>query len=223
MNTIIILIFVIILLFYTNECRENFVLEFCDEKDEYIKPTVHEGIITEEEAEYILKEAEKLFEQSEVVGTGVDLTSRRSSTAWLRKKEDEKIRKIIQRICDLTNMPIENAEDLQVVKYLPNGYYRPHHDSCCDKNDACKKFEEDGGQRVVTMVIYLNDGFKGGETNFPNLKMRLKAPKCGGLLFYPLEKGGNRCHPHALHEGTDVIEGVKYIANVWIRENKFRE
>ena len=203
-----------------HENKENFVLEYCDEKEEYIKPMIYQNVITDEEAKYILEKSQSLFKESKIVG-GDHKDIRKSNTAWL-SKEDEKIKNIIQRICSLTNLPIENAEDLQVVKYEPNGFYRPHHDACCDQNEQCKKFESEGGQRKVTMVIYLNDEFTGGETNFPNLNMKVKAPRCGGLLFYPLEKNGGRCHPYALHEGTDVKEGVKYIANVWLRENKFR-
>ena len=71
------------------------------------------------------------------------------------------------------------------------------------------------------MVIYLNDDFTGGFTNFPIIKQKYKPPKYGGLLFYPLEKKGEKCHPYAMHEGTDLESGVKYIANVWIRQSKF--
>ena len=223
MDNILIFIYIIVLfiIYYYDGIKEYFTLEYCSENDEYIKPAIYEKIISEEEAKYILEKAKDLFKESEIVGGSVE-GIRKSNTAWL-SKSDNKIKEIIQRVCTLTNLPIDNAEDLQVVKYEPNGYYRPHHDSCCDQNDSCEKFIKDGGQRKVTMVLYLNDNFRGGETNFPNLKMRLKAPKCGGLLFYPLEKNGNRCHPYALHEGTDIEEGEKYIANIWIRENKFRQ
>jgi prolyl 4-hydroxylase len=71
------------------------------------------------------------------------------------------------------------------------------------------------------MLIYLNDSFEGGETEFPNLKMKLKAPKYGAIMFRPLEKDGNRCHPLALHKGTEITSGEKYICNVWIREGKY--
>jgi hypothetical protein len=40
----------------------------------------------------------------------------------------------------------ENCEDLQIVKYDENGYYREHHDSCCDDNEHCKEFIKRGGQ-----------------------------------------------------------------------------
>ena len=120
-------------------------------------------------------------------------------------------------------MPFENAEDLQVVKYRPSGFYNEHHDSCCEKVKGCEEFVKRGGQRIVTMIIYLNDtnSFEGGATKFPILNKEIKPSKSSGILFYPMEKGGNKCHPKALHAGTSVINGEKYIANVWLRESTF--
>jgi prolyl 4-hydroxylase len=71
------------------------------------------------------------------------------------------------------------------------------------------------------MLIYLNDDFTGGSTTFKNLDLDVKPEKFGGVLFRPLEDGGNRCHPLALHRGNPIESGVKYICNVWVREGKF--
>jgi prolyl 4-hydroxylase len=51
--------------------------------------------------------------------------------------------------------------------------------------------------------------------------MELKPDKNSGILFYPLQKKGDKCHPKALHAGLPVISGEKYIANVWLRESAF--
>ena len=71
------------------------------------------------------------------------------------------------------------------------------------------------------MVIYLTDGFTDGGTFFPKLKKIYKPNKCGGLLFHPLSTNTSKCHPKALHAGMPVTSGIKYIANVWLREKKF--
>jgi prolyl 4-hydroxylase len=118
-------------------------------------------------------------------------------------------------------MQIDNAEDLQVVKYQPNGYYNEHHDSCCDENDTCKDFLKRGGNRMVTMVIYLNDGFDGGATKFIKLNKEIKPDKYSGILFYSLNKNKDKCHSLSMHAGLPITSGEKYIANVWIREKKF--
>ena len=72
------------------------------------------------------------------------------------------------------------------------------------------------------MLIYLNDEFTGGATNFVKLNKVIKPPKYGAVMFRPLEKNSNKCHPLALHKGTKVESGIKYVCNVWIREGKYR-
>ena len=112
---------------------------------------------------------------------------------------------------------------MQVVKYKPNGYYKPHYDASCDDKKECVEFEKNGGQRLITMLIYLNDDFTGGYTDFPNLKQKYTAEAKQGLLFYSLQKEGNKCHPLSLHAGTEIKEGTKYIANIWLRESEYKD
>jgi len=218
---IIILVVILVGVYWIYSVKESFTNQpkcrgYAKDEDEYILPVEYPGFISEKEADYILKRAEPLFEESLVVG-GKDVDVRKSETAWL-PKSDKVIKDIIQRVCELSDKPFENAEEMQVVKYQPSGYYNEHHDSCCDDVEGCVEFEKRGGQRVMTMLIYLSEGFEGGATRFPNLNREYKPKKCGGLLFHPLEKNGNRCHPYALHAGLPVKSGTKYIANVWIRE-----
>uniref|UniRef100_A0A6C0B6M3 Fe2OG dioxygenase domain-containing protein n=1 Tax=viral metagenome TaxID=1070528 RepID=A0A6C0B6M3_9ZZZZ len=195
-------------------------LGFADDNEEYIYPTVYNNFISPKEANYILSQAEPKFTDSETIGSGVDTQIRKSKTAWL-SKNDLTIKNIIQRVCAINNYSIENAEDLQVVKYGPGGFYNPHHDSTGDDNKESHEFLKLGGHRIATMLIYLNDDFEGGATRFVNLAKDIKPPKHGSILFYPLDKYNNKCHPKALHAGLPLSSGQKYIANVWIRQKPF--
>ena len=225
---ILTLIFVVLRYIFTNNNTKDGDFKnykcrgYAEESAEYIMPVEHPDFITDEEREYIMKIAAPKFKESETV-EGKDTTIRKSQTAWLDKK-DATIKKIIQRVCDMTGHPFQNAESLQVVKYGVDGFYNPHHDACCDQAESCMRFEQkDGGQRVITMLIYLTDDFEGGTTKFPNLNKEFKPPKNGAIFFHPLEKNGKRCHPYALHGGMPVTRGEKYVCNVWIRERPFRE
>ena len=196
---------------------------FCHESEPYILPKVYKDFITEEEKQYIINKATPFFKKSGLVSeTGYDESVRKSETAWL-SREDSVVKSIIKRVCTLTGVPFENAESLQVVKYGPNGFYKEHHDSFCRNTKEDYEAQLDGGQRLVTMLLYLTDGFEGGATRFPNLNLDVKPDANSGILFYPLQKNGNKCHPHALHGGLPVISGQKYIANVWLREGQFNE
>ena len=52
-------------------------------------------------------------------------------------------------------------------------------------------------------------------------ELKYKPKKLNGLLFYSLENNGNKCHPLSLHSGMPVKTGNKYIANIWLREQKY--
>ena len=203
--------------------REPFAqLGYADIEDEYVMPKVYENIITQEEVEYIFAQSKDKFVTSTVIkesDSGLD-KNRKSETFWL-PKTDPVGKNIIQRICNIEGHPLENAEDLQVVKYTPNGYYNAHHDTCCHDDKPSLEFLKRGGHRIRTMLIYLNEDFDEGETHFPKLNQKIKAPKYGGIMFHPLDKSGTKCHPKALHAGLPVKSGEKYIANVWIRQSTF--
>lgn len=194
-------------------------LEYAKITDKWIEPKIYNDFLTNDESSYLINFGEKNFKESQIL-SGTDYNIRKSQTAWV-PKEDPVAKKIMERVCSIVKMPYENCEDLQIVKYEPGGYYNQHHDSCSDKNDHCLTFIERGGQRKVTFLIYLSDNFEEGGTRFPTLDKIYKPNKNGGLLFYPLAENTSMCHPKALHVGMPVKSGIKYIANVWIRENKF--
>jgi hypothetical protein len=54
---------------------------------------------------------------------------------------------------------------------------------------------------LVTLVFYLNDGFEGGETDFPELDRRI-APRAGRALLF---------QHRILHEATEVRSGEKLV------------
>ena len=197
------------------------VFKYSSDTDEYIEPQVFTDVITEEEKKYILEKAEPMFARSSVVGSDKPSDARTSETAWIHK-DDPVVGPMMKRICDQFGVPIENSESLQIVKYKPGTYYREHHDSCCDDNDACKNFAGNAGQRIRTILVYLNDDFEGGETHFPTLNKKLKAPPRGAVVLHPMSNTTpEACHPKALHAGLPVTTGEKYICNIWIREKKW--
>ena len=221
---IVILTLICISLFYYYYYYQNHQLYkgrgYCDIKDEYVEPVIHNGFISDKEGKYILDMAKPIFRESKLV-SGFSDSVRKSQTAWL-DKNDHVIGTVIKRVCDITNIPFENAEKMQVVKYEPNGFYIDHFDASCDDRKECVEFEKNGGQRILTMIIYLNDDFTGGTTRFKNLQTEFQPVKNNGLLFYSLQKDGDKCHPLSLHSGMPVKTGEKYIANIWLRERPYK-
>lgn len=214
---VIIIIVIVSAVVIYNLSKTKFV--YADINDPYDKPFVLEKVITPEQCQEIIKHAtEKLFD-SEVVG-GKDKSVRNSMQCWI-PKSDPIVKHIFDKMSQQFNIPFENAEELQVVRYHPDQYYNEHHDACCDDNEQCKEFVKRGGQRKLTVLLYLNDGFEEGNTFFKNLDLKMKVKPGDAIAFYPLAKNSSNCHPLALHAGMPVKSGEKWVANVWFRENKF--
>jgi prolyl 4-hydroxylase len=221
-NEYIIIIIILLILFIVIKPYVEFFINsnYALMNDAYDEPYIINNIITEQEAKYIIDSANTKFSDSYILGNVLNTSIRKSKTAWLYKN-DPIILSIMIRIANIVKIPLENAEELQVVKYEPNGYYNEHHDSCCDGSSKCIDFIKQGGQRIKTVLIYLNDDFTEGETYFPVLKKKYKPPKYSAIIFNPLAKNSNKCHPKALHAGLPVKSGIKYITNLWFRERKF--
>lgn len=197
---------------------------YAEDNEPWEEPRLLNSVITRSECEEIIKTADASFTRSELVGVqgGTD-DSRTSETAWIPKNHPI-AQKILRRACELTGKSFENCEDLQVVRYRPGTYYRRHHDSCCEDSEACAEFEGRGGQRVATLLVYLNDDFTDGETHFPNHNggLKMKAEPGSAIFFRPLGTNSARCHPRALHEGLPISSGTKYVCNAWVREGNFK-
>lgn len=184
-------------------------------------PRVVNSVLTRDECKYIMDKADALFTRSTVVGTDGYDASRTSETAWI-SKDDPVARKVFQKASELSGKPIDCCEDLQVVRYKPGTFYRAHHDSCCEDTKACVDFENRGGQRVATLLVYLNEEFTDGETHFPDHDdLKLRADPGSAIFFRPMGSHEAKCHPKALHAGLPISSGTKYVCNAWVREEKF--
>lgn len=113
---------------------------------------------------------------------------------------------INRRIAAASRTDVRAGEPLMVLRYRPGQQYRPHLDTLSQVDN----------QRVATMLIYLNDGYQGGETAFPKLGLKVRAHKGDALLFFNLRADGQP-NPMTLHEGVVVASGEKFVASRWIR------
>jgi prolyl 4-hydroxylase len=194
----------------------SFELKYADISDPYIKPYTVKDLLSEDECKQIIKYCQDKLINSETIG-GKNINVRNSQQCWINK-DHECVKSLFKKISNKFNMPVSNAESLQVVRYKQNQFYKEHHDSCCDDNYFCKEFVRNGGQRIITVLMYLNSEFEGGHTFFKNINLKLKPSTGDAIVFYPLAKNSKKCHPLALHEGLPITKGEKWIANLWFRE-----
>ncbi|KOM36609.1 hypothetical protein LR48_Vigan02g275900 [Vigna angularis] len=143
----------------------------------YVKPEVISwspriivlhNFLSLEECDYLRALALPRLQISTVVdtktGKGIKSNVRTSSGMFLNPQERKyaMVQAIEKRISVYSQIPIENGELMQVLRYEKNQYYKPHHDYFSDTFNLKR-----GGQRIATMLMYLSDNVEGGETYFP--------------------------------------------------------
>ncbi len=102
-----------------------------------------------------------------------------------------------QRVSQLLRWPVSNIDSLTVTHY------------------------KQGGQRLATLIVYLNEVEAGGATVFPKLGLQLR-PKRGAAAYFLSHEPDGRINPSNLHAGAPVEAGEKWIATFWLREGDHR-
>lgn len=143
---------------------------------------------------------------------------RTSDGMFFRRGESELITRIEARIARLVRWPVENGEGLQVLHYRPGTEYKPHHDYFDAASPASAAILRRGGQRVATVVMYLNAPGRGGATAFPDVGLEV-APQRGNAVFFSYATP--TADTRTLHAGRPVLAGEKWIATKWLRAGRF--
>ena len=146
-------------------------------------------------------------------GASFDTDYRTSWTMFDHQNRFDHVRKkLLTRIKEVAGIEhkLNCAELLQLTRYEPGQYYKPHWD-----NFNLPNVTPVANDRVATCVLYLNDDFGGGKTVLTNLGLAV-TPKRGYCLYfsYPDAVAVEKC----LHSGEPVTEGMKKRANLWIRQ-----
>ncbi|ERN04484.1 hypothetical protein AMTR_s00081p00029310 [Amborella trichopoda] len=198
---------------------------------------LYKGFLTDEECDHLIVLARDKLEKSMVAdnesGKSVMSEIRTSSGMFLSKGQDEIVARIEDRIAAWTFLPKENGESIQILHYEHGQKYEPHYDYFHDKAN-----QELGGHRIATVLMYLSQVTKGGETVFPNSEAKeiqlgddtlsdcakrgyaLKPNKGDALLFFSLHPDATT-DQNSLHGSCPVIEGEKWSATKWIHVRSF--
>ncbi|XP_074563539.1 putative prolyl 4-hydroxylase 4 [Curcuma longa] len=201
---------------------------------------VYEGFLNEEECDHLISIARSELKRSAVAdnlsGKSTLSEVRTSSGMFISKGKDPIISGIEDKIAAWTFLPKENGEDIQVLRYEHGQKYEPHFDYFSDKVNIVR-----GGHRIATVLMYLSDVAKGGETVFPSAQelsqrgahvkdddlsecarrgVAVKPKRGDALLFFSLHPDATT-DPLSLHAGCPVLEGEKWSATKWIHVASF--
>ena len=183
---------------------------------------VFSGFLSDDECDTLVASARPRMARSLTVEThsgGEAVNEDRTSQGmFFRRGENDVVARVEARIARLLHWPLEKGEGLQVLHYRPGAEYKPHYDYFDPEAPGTPTILKRGGQRVGTLVMYLNNPERGGGTTFPDVGLEV-APQKGNAVFF----GYDRPHPstQTLHGGAPVIAGEKWVATKWLREAEF--
>ncbi|CAN0924406.1 Probable prolyl 4-hydroxylase 7 [Linum grandiflorum] len=158
---------------------------------------LYKGFLSDAECEHLKELARDSLEKSMVAdnesGKSIESEVRTSSGTFLSKAQvsfsmlqlsfriephccsglmDEVVAAIEQRIAAWTFLPVENGEAIQILRYELGQKYEPHYDYFHDKAN-----QQLGGHRIATVLMYLSNVARGGETVFPDAEGKDSQPK----------------------------------------------
>jgi prolyl 4-hydroxylase len=115
-----------------------------------------------------------------------------------------------RRIAAASGTDFRQGEPLQVLRYKPGQQYRTHLDAVPGLDS----------HRFLTLLVYLNDGYEGGELHFPQAGLTLKGRTGDAVMFRNTLPDG-RPDRMSEHAGLPVTRGTKWLASRWIWTKEF--
>jgi prolyl 4-hydroxylase len=183
-----------------------------------------EGVLSGPECTSLIELARPRLRRSTVVDPRVGKNTvadyRSSEGMFFRLGETALIAQLDQRISALMNCPVENGEGLQVLRYGPGDQYPPHFDFKIPSNATNSESIARSGQRLSTLIVYLNDVPQGGETVFPVVGLSV-TPRRGNALYFEYTNSHMQVDQKSLHAGAPVTQGEKWIVTKWMRARRF--
>ncbi len=217
----------------TSNANENAASASSSEKTAKVKvlswsPRIFliENFLTQFECDYMISKSRPELKRSTVVSSTSqegDIHEARTSKGMFfqQNSTDLILRSVEKRIAELTMLPEANGEGIQILSYGHGEEYKPHYDYFDNSTEGGAQCYNRGGQRIATLIMYLENTEAGGETIFPKANIKVKPVKGNAVLFYNCTPDGKE-DPLTMHGGAPVAKGEKWIATKWIRKGEFR-
>jgi prolyl 4-hydroxylase len=121
------------------------------------------------------------------------------------------------RIAAATGLPPAVMELTKVLHYYVGQRFAPHFDFIDPAIPGLAAEVNARGQRLVTFLVYLNDDYDGGATDFPAIRLRNRGRRGDALMFANVDLAGLPDR-NTLHEGMPPTRGEKWLLSQWIRD-----
>ncbi|GMH32459.1 hypothetical protein BSKO_00293 [Bryopsis sp. KO-2023] len=191
---------------------KGFLSDFeCDHLKELGKPTLHASSVVDHDT-----------------GKPKPSNARTSQGTFLARGMDDVVSRVEERVAQVTMLPVSHQESMQILRYQQGEKYSPHHDFFHHETHTSVSA---GGQRIMTVLMYIETPLEGGETVFPRADRRSSGPgwsacaragmsvkpiKGDAVMFYSLFPNGT-ADASSLHGSCPTLQGEKWSATKWIR------
>ncbi len=180
--------------------------------------------MSREECEQLIEQSRRKLTPSAIVdprtGKFQVIADRSSEGTYFQRGESPLISQLDRRISELMNWPEDHGEGIQILHYGVGAQYKPHFDYFPENESGGALQMTQSGQRVATLVMYLNEVTEGGETVFPDVGISI-TPKQGSAAYFAYCNSLGQVDPATLHGGAPVLTGEKWIATKWMRQRKY--
>ena len=126
---------------------------------------------------------------------------------------------VIRRLCAIAGCEFSQTEALTVLMYIPGAEYRVHPDYFSADTVGGKQQLANGGQRFKTFVCYLNEVGGGGQTEFPDLGIKVD-PEPGSVVYFDNADETGQPYLNSRHAGLPITAGSKWISTLWLRQSE---
>jgi prolyl 4-hydroxylase len=147
-----------------------------------------DGFLSPAECEALIAAATPRLARSSIAGKKTKSDVRTSTSCLLPHTAPESAA-VLAKVRRLTAKSERCLEALQVARYERGEQYEGHFDGAQPQDASGFGFFSAGGQRVCTVLVYLNDVRKGGRTTFPLVRFACQPKRGTALIFFP---GGAR-------------------------------
>jgi prolyl 4-hydroxylase len=120
------------------------------------------------------------------------------------------------RMAACVGLPFRHFEAMTVLHYETGEHNSEHFDFVDPNVPDYERHIRERGQRIVTFLVYLNDDYGGGQTEFPRLGVRHKGSSGEGFFFVNAFADG-RPDVRTLHAGRAPSSGQKWIVSQFIK------
>lgn len=189
-----------------------------------------DNFLSEKECKFIIKVSKdnlKLAGVSKMSGEkGLETgkyKGRTNSSYWMAHDAYPETLKIAKKIAKRIGCNYMHFESFQVIHYNENEEYKYHYDAYdMNETEKYKKFTRERGNRLRTVLVYLNDVIEGGGTGFDSLNEYegeiIVEPKMGKMVVFNNVNDDGSLNKKSRHAGLPVIKGEKWAFNLWLRE-----